>query len=164
MEYALPGSNPGALPLNGRYVDINRPIFHWRRPFEEWLATRWITVSFLFSFEFDLTQTAPKLPFGGLQKWAAKLCKKTLAAPVFIVQNESCLPLKDSSCHHTRSGRDWPDMWRLLPLTEFIGVANVVNVRQRRLFPRPASLNCRGRDAAESAATGVLGNYALNSS
>jgi hypothetical protein len=68
--------------------------------------------SFFFSFEFDLPQTALELLFGGLRKWAAKLCKKTLAALVFIVQNELCLPLKDSPCHHTRSGRDWPDMWR----------------------------------------------------
>src|SRR5262249_60254277 len=84
------------------------------------------------------TQTAPKLPFGGLQKWAAKLCKKTLAAPVFIVQNESCLPLKDSSCHHTRSGRDWPDMWRQLPLASIRpadslqGEANAVFRPERR--------------------------------
>ena len=49
------------------------------------------TLAFFFSFEFDLPQTALGLSFGGLQKWAAKLCQKTLAAPVFIVQNESCL-------------------------------------------------------------------------
>jgi hypothetical protein len=47
--------------------------------------------SFFFSFESDLLQTALELLFGGLRKWEAKLCKKTLAALVFIVQNELCL-------------------------------------------------------------------------
>jgi len=83
--------------------------------------------SFFFSFEFDLPQTALEPLSGGLRNWAAKLCKKTLAARVFIVQNELCLPLKDSPCHHTRSGIDWPDMWRYRPLPTFMDIPSSIS-------------------------------------
>ena len=73
--------------------------------------------SFFFSFEFDLPQTALELLFGGLRKLGGQALQKTLAALAFIVQNELCLPLKDSPYHHTRSGRDWPDMWRYQKVT-----------------------------------------------
>jgi hypothetical protein len=43
------------------------------------------------SFEFDLPQSAPKFSFGRFLEVGSQALQKTLAAPVFIVQNESCL-------------------------------------------------------------------------
>src|SRR5260370_42157200 len=74
------------------------------------------SASFFFSFEFDLPGTALRLLSGRAPEVATRLRKKTLAAPVFIVQNESCLLSNDSPWHHSRSGRNWPDMWAFLPL------------------------------------------------
>src|SRR5258707_8929716 len=69
------------------------------------------TASFFFSFEFCLPGTALRPLSGRAPEVAPRLRKKTLAAPVLIVQNESCLLSNDSPWHHSRSGRNWPDMW-----------------------------------------------------
>jgi hypothetical protein len=50
------------------------------------------TDSFFFSFESDLPETAVRLYLAGLRSGRPRLRRKALAAPVFIVQNESCLP------------------------------------------------------------------------
>jgi hypothetical protein len=87
------------------------------------------TASFFFSFESDLLETAQKLASGGLPKKCPRpSVTKTLAVPVFIVQNESCLFSNDSPCHHTRSGRDWP--------------ASAVKLFDVLAGESPASANC----------------------
>src|SRR5215471_18887326 len=67
---------------------------------------------FSFSFEFDLPETAPRHLSGGLQKRSGQVSQKSLATPVFIGQNESCLLLKVPPCHDTKSRIDWPVKWR----------------------------------------------------
>ena len=91
----------------GRYVALNRlkfcsmwPMFETRRP----TNTLWY---FLF-VRICLTSDRPGALIRRAPEVGGQALQKTLAAFVFIVQNESCLPLKDSPCHHTRSGRDWP--------------------------------------------------------
>ena len=67
--------------LKGRYVVLNRPMFHWRRPFEECLATRWI----LFHFSFRSYLTYLRLPWGshlaGSRSGGHSLPKKRLRPP-----------------------------------------------------------------------------------
>jgi hypothetical protein len=69
------------------------------------------TGSFFFSFESDLLGNPLRLLSGGAPEVGDQASKKTLADPVSIVQNESCLLFNDSSWRYSRSGRDWPDMW-----------------------------------------------------
>src|SRR5260370_12695695 len=92
------------------------------------------SASFFFSFEFDLPGTALRLLSGRAPEVATRLRKKTLAAPVFIVQNESCLLSNDSPWHHSRSGRNWPDMWSFWKMT-VRGRGPADEVRKRRFQP-----------------------------
>ena len=66
--------------------------------------------SFFFSFEPALPERAPRPASGGLPSWERPGIRKAIEVPVIIVQDESWLLLNDSPRHHTRSGRDWPDM------------------------------------------------------
>jgi hypothetical protein len=84
------------------------------------------TASFFFSFESDLPGTL-RLLSGGAPEVGGQVSQKTLAVPVFIVQNESCLFSNDSPCHHTRSGRDWPAMWGYRTLTPSAGAVEFLN-------------------------------------
>ena len=106
----LSSRSAGDSTTAGREVALNRPkfcsmwpMFETRRP----TNTLWY---FLF-VRICLTSDRPGALIRRAPEVGGQALQKTLAAFVFIVQNESCLPLKDSPCHHTRSGRDWPDLW-----------------------------------------------------
>ena len=66
------------------------------------------SASFFFSFESDLPEIVLGLVSDGLRKGPQLGVEETLASPVFIVQNEACLPWDDKPRHHTSTGRDWP--------------------------------------------------------
>jgi hypothetical protein len=73
------------------------------------------TASFFFSFESDLPEIVLRLVSDGLRKVPQLGIDQTLASPVFIVQNEACLPWHHKPRHHTSTGRDWPHKRVILP-------------------------------------------------
>src|SRR5260370_7212219 len=83
-------------------------MFHRRGPIRRVTHDSLDTAYFFFSFESDLPETAPRHLSGGPQKWSGQVSQKSLATPVFIGQNESCLLLKVLPCHDTKSRIDWP--------------------------------------------------------
>src|SRR5258708_30692258 len=95
----------------GRYVAIYWPMLHRRGPIRRVTHDSLDTTYFFFSFESDLPETAPRHLSGGPQKWSGRVSRKSLATPVFIGQNESCLLLKVPPCHDTKSRIDWPVKW-----------------------------------------------------
>ena len=83
-------------------------MLHRREPIRRVTHDSLDTAYFFFSFESDLPETAPRHLSGGPQKGSGQVSQKSLATPVFIGQNESCLLLKVPPCHDTKSCIDWP--------------------------------------------------------
>src|SRR5260370_36191531 len=80
-------------------------MLHRRRPIRRVTHDSLDTAYFFFSFESDLPETAPRHLSGGPQKWSGQASQKSLATPVFMGQNESCLLLKVPPCDDTNRAK-----------------------------------------------------------
>ncbi len=69
-------------------VDINRPMLKLGSSVGESLKVRWIGPHFFFSFELSYYKRPLRPRLGGAPEAGGQVPKKTLAVPVFIVQND----------------------------------------------------------------------------
>src|SRR5215469_863285 len=83
--HALSGSNPGGQWTLGGFKPANNELgSSVRQSAQDPMNTH----SFFFSFDSVLPGEASKPASGGLPSWGRPSLKKTLAVPVFIVQND----------------------------------------------------------------------------
>jgi hypothetical protein len=73
--------------VRSRYVDLNRPTFHWGRPLDEGTQGPMDWPSFLLFVRTVLPGRAPKLRLDWLQRLVVRSYEKPVAVPAFTVQN-----------------------------------------------------------------------------